>query len=90
MKIIEINKWSALEVRQACIDNRWYTRGDNAAYSLMLEFVDSNEPTVKNIHLVATDIMLHSNTDMDVTSIMFTLKRDAVRTFYEIEEEGEE
>ena len=90
MKIIETSEWNACTVRQVCINNGWYTRGDAPSYKLMLEFVDINEPTAKNIHVVATDILLHSYTEMDVTSIMYALKRDAVRTFYEIEEEWEE
>ena len=90
VKINEKERWCSNSVRTICINNEWYTRGDNSAYSLMLEFVDTAPPTTENIYSVAEDIRIHSNTEADVTSIMFILRRDAVMTFYEVEEEWDE
>lgn len=78
--------WSATEVRHLCIKNEWYTRGDNRAYSAMLDMVDESEPTTENLYKVAKDIKEHSNTDSDIASIMFQMKKYCVTSFYTIEE----
>ena len=76
--------WYADRVRQACIRNDLYTRGDNAAYSKMLDFVDNNEPTSRTLYLVAKDIFEHSK-DQTITNVMFILEREAVITTFEID-----
>ena len=84
-EIIEKDSWTSFLVRSVCIENNWYTRGDNKAYLEMLDFVDHNEPTKANIYKVAMDIMEHSNTnDLYIEAIMFCIANDAVMTHYTV------
>lgn len=76
--------WSAGRVRQACIGNDLYTRGDNEAYSKMLGFVDNHEPTTEAMYRVAKDIADHSR-EQTVCNVMFILEREAVITTFEID-----
>ena len=76
--------WNRDTVRQACINNDLYTRGDNGDYSKMLDMVDSREPTTKAMYLVAKDIQEHSDMQT-ITNVMFILERDAVITTFEID-----
>lgn len=54
-------KWDSERVRQLCIDEDFYTCGNNAEYSEMLDFVDTHEPTKGNVIVVANNIFCHSN-----------------------------
>lgn len=76
--------WYADRVRQACIRNDLYTRGDNAAYNKMLDFVDGNEPRMDVMYKVAKDIFEHSK-DQTITNVMFILENEAVITTFEID-----
>lgn len=87
----ETRTWRAEDVRSMCIRMDRYTRGDNEAYSKMLGFVDTHEPTIDNLEQVAWDIVMHS--DMSaygmedrecVEAVMFDLANDCVRYFYEM------
>ena len=64
----EVRKIREDDLRNLCIAKRWYTRGDNAAYN----------------HLIALDIMEHSNTEQELTSICFDVARIAVTFFEEV------
>lgn len=75
--------WSYGSVRQACINNRLYTRGDCEAYEKMLNLADRTEPTTKAVYLVAKDIQEHSK-NQTITNVMFILEREAVITTFEI------
>ena len=75
--------WSRDTVRKACIANHLYTKGDNEAYSKMLDKADRTEPTTKAMYLVAKDIQEHSF-EQTITNVMFILERDAVITTFEI------
>ena len=86
-EIEEEEVWHASDVRHLCIKNEWYTRGDNKAYSAILDMVDESEPTTANIYKVAKDIKEHSSTDYEIENIMFELKKWCVTTFYTIIEE---
>lgn len=84
-EIKETAVWSAASIRKMCISNDWYTAGDVKAYSKMLDFVDSSEPTKLNIWKVAKDILTHTDEDdLYVEMIMFTIAKEAVNYFYEI------
>lgn len=94
-KIVERTHWTAALVRQCCINHEYYTRGDNEEYEEMLDYVRANEPTVRNIYLVAADILEHSDTCnnlygdvLTVSHIMYILKEETVYTTYEVD--GEE
>lgn len=86
-QITIMRKWSSGDVREACIKNNFYTRGDNESYKKMLDLVDSTEPTPENLYSVAKDIKEHSE-DQSISNVMFCIEKDAVLTFYEVE--GEE
>lgn len=81
--ITRIRRWYGFKVRAACIRNDLYTRGDNEAYSAMLDMVDRTPPTTKAMYLVAKDIAEHSK-DQPITNVMFILERECVITTFEI------
>lgn len=96
MKFIERKAWSADKVRRMCIKLDRYTKGDTEAYSKMLEFVDSTEPTPDNIAIVAEDIRRHSDLTAygidpleELEGIMFDLTNDCVQLAYIIDREAE-
>jgi len=76
--------WTAMRVCQACINNSLYTAGDCEEYEQMLDRVQSCEPTIENLYLIAEDIQQHSE-DQTITNVMFLLERDAVITTFEID-----
>lgn len=90
--IKETKNWDSYRVRNMCIKNNYYTRGDNEAYGKMLEFVDTNEPDNRTIYKVALDIVRHS--DMDkygceenelVAGVMYELANNVVKRHFEIQ-----
>lgn len=85
LNITVIRKWNSESVRQACIKNDFYTCGDNRAYMKMLNMVDNTEPTTENIYKIAKDILNHSR-ENTIENIMFCIDKDAINTFYEVEE----
>ncbi len=54
-------KWTSYDVMNWCIENKMYTCGDCRQYDRMLDFVRNNEPTARNVELVAIDIISHSD-----------------------------
>lgn len=79
--------WSSDSVRRACIRNDLYTRGDNEAYSSMLDYVSKSDPSTENLYIVAKDIAEHSR-PQPISNVMFILECGAVITVFNIE--GEE
>lgn len=52
------------EVRNLCIKENYYTRGDNEAYrNLLFTLCKKEDPTVEDIYEIASDIVDHSDTD---------------------------
>ena len=84
-----IRLWSPSKVREACITNNLYTRGDNEAYSLLLEWIGTVTPTLGNLYLAAEDICEHS-TGNSIDNIMYILENEAVVTVYDIEDDDDE
>ena len=76
--------WSYESVRQACIRNNLYTRGDCGAYDKMLSFVERNEPTTKAMYLTAKDIAAHSK-DQPITNVLYILENEAITTTFLID-----
>lgn len=83
---IEKRFLSADSLRRACITYGWYTAGNNAEYSRLLESVESKVITTDDIVEIATDIIEHSvNLSVDnidsvmyiIGSICFTLFEEA-------------
>ena len=78
--MLEIRKIDAESLRKLCVARRWYTRGDNAAYNHLLnDLAEGKENiTTDDIVEIALDIMKHSNTGQELTSICFDVARIAV------------
>ena len=73
--------WTPESVRQVCIANDLYTRGDCAQYERMLNQVRDTQPTYESLYLVAKDIQEHSR-EQTITNVMFILENDAVKTVF--------
>lgn len=82
----EVRKIREDDLRNLCIAKQWYTRGDNAAYNHLLNDLakDKENITTDDIVEIALDIMKHSNTDQELTSICFDVARIAVIFFEEV------
>ena len=88
-KIEETKSWHPERVRECCIENQWYTRGDCQSYDTMLNYVGDNKPTIENVFTVAKDIYEHSDFDSRydaedevIEAIMFHLNREAIVVSY--------
>lgn len=71
----EIRKISAGNLRGLCIENNWYTNGENEEYGhLLIDLADSKDNiTTDDIVEIAQDIKDHSDTDYDVESIIYAV-----------------
>lgn len=85
-EIKTVRKWDSGSVRNVCVKNGLYTRGNNEEYTRMLDEVNLSEPTTECIYLIAKDITEHS-VEQTVSNVMFLLANQAVTTFYELDEE---
>lgn len=85
VKITEIQRLSPSDVRSVCCENGFYTCGTNAQYEKMFDMVralaDKQIITGADLYLIALDILQHSKTEQDVTSIMWVLGRKIRRCF---------
>lgn len=82
----ETRRITARALRQLCIDNDWYTAGDNDEYGHLLYDLanDKENLTTADIIAIATDIMEHSDMEEDCTieSVAFEVARIA-NVFFE-------
>ena len=53
--------WNCDNLRELCINNHYYTCGDNDDYIYIMRFIRVHKPTDHNISLVAMDIYRHSD-----------------------------
>lgn len=84
--IKETRNWNSNSVRAMCIKHELYTRGDNEAYSKMLNYVDAHkEPTLEDMVNVAGDIIAHSDYEGEIADMMFNLGNEAIISFYDVE-----
>lgn len=82
----EIRKMGIHELRTLCIEKNWYTDGDNEEYSNFLITAKNYENiTCDELVELATDIKSHSDTEYEITSIMFELTKICVSYFEEDE-----
>ena len=81
-KFKEFRTWSNESVREACVNNNFYTRGNNEEYSHMLSWVERLYPNTENIQFIAENILEHSE-DQTLSNIMFVLVNRAVTISYE-------
>jgi len=69
------------DVRDMCIRYDLYTRGDNEAYSKMLDKCNTDHATPELLEEIAVDITNHSDTDKDFfTQSGYDSVYDAVTT----------
>lgn len=57
----EMVRINSCDVRNACIQNGWYTRGDNRAYGHMLTDMCKMRYSVENLQAIAEDIYKHTD-----------------------------
>ena len=63
-----------------------YIKGTNEDYENLLDYVDSlDNVTNENLYYIAKDIIKHSDTDKDITSVMFDLAKKC-SSFFDIVE----
>lgn len=81
----EVRKISASALRQLCVDNDWYTAGDNDEYEHLLFDLAANKENLitADIIEIAADIMDHSELSDDCTieNIAFEVSRIATTHF---------
>lgn len=75
------------KVRDACIENRWFTCGSIEEYELFLDSIYKMEIKNRNITTtrlsnIATQIKLYSDTEYVVASIMFVLANSCCKSFF--------
>lgn len=70
-------------LRNLCVFNNWYTNGSNKEYENLLNNVDNLiNITTDDIVEIATDILSHSNLELDeLTNICFKIN-EACNTFF--------
>lgn len=83
----EVRRISADSLRELCIAKRWYTRGDCGEYeNLLYDLADGKENiSTDDIVEIAQDIVNHSETNQELTSVCFDLVRISVTFFEEVE-----
>lgn len=89
MQIIERQHLSVSSVRSVCCECNLYTRGTNEEYNDMFVMVFNLYPkniiTGEDLYPIAADILAHSETDMDVESILYALGVKITRCYEVIE-----
>lgn len=85
MTIKENKHWSVTGLRDMCIRHNLYNRGTNEAYNNLLDSLMLREVTIQEMYEVAKNILEHTE-DNTIENVMFLLNREAINTFYEIEE----
>ena len=80
-------RWYPDDVRDLCIREKWYTKGNNEDYEQMLEYVDLyyDNPALEHLYRVAENICRHTD-EQTISNVMFLLERYCVHTFYTIDE----
>lgn len=72
-------------LRDLCIDKNWYTCGDNEEYSNLLRTAAYCENITTDVLVeLATDIKSHSETEYEITSIMYELAKICYTYFEEV------
>lgn len=75
--MIEVRRLTMEDLERACIKNDWYTLGDCREYDTLLAKSDLiTNVTTDELKKIARDIKYHSETEYDVSSIMFILANE--------------
>ena len=89
--IVEAVRICTDDVRNTCIKENWYTRGDNEAYNRMFKMC-RNPYSVQLLYSIAKDIYEHSdkeywegysdNDDECIMQVMWTIRNDCCISFF--------
>lgn len=78
----EIRKIDASDIRGLCIKHNWFTRGNKAEYDVLLQYGFGKEITTDELVEMAEIILEHSDTDYELTSVMYELN-EICYTYFE-------
>lgn len=86
-KMQEHSRLDFEDVRSFCIKKSLYTRGTNAEYTRLANILfywseTGQDIDTEKLQVVAQNILDHSDTEYELESLMFALKREAVITSY--------
>ena len=84
----EIRRISGTKVIQACIKYELFTCGDFEEYAELFEFIFDISNSCRNVNtgvleVFARNIKRYSDTDYNITEIMFVLNAECCTTFFE-------
>lgn len=85
-KYSEDRKITKVALRGLCVKKDWYTLGNIVEYSELFKLCENNI-TTEVIAKMATDIKEHSETEYEVTDIMYELCKISFSVFSEKEVE---
>lgn len=82
----EVRRIYAEELRNLCVEKGWYTRGTGSEYCHLLNDLahEKENITTDDIVEIAKDILEHSDTDQELTSVCFDVARIAETMFEKI------
>ena len=84
-RIRETKTLDAMDVRDYCIRNQYYTCGNNKDYSEMLEFAGKCTGKPEELYKLAVDILEHSDNQRfsvaDIEDVMYGLSRLVVSLY---------
>ena len=80
----EVKKISADKIRGLCIAKNWYTNGTEEEYNELLQYGFSNmDITTDELVEMATLIKEYSDTDCEITSVMYELNAACCYSYFE-------
>lgn len=86
-KIIEVRKIDRIKLRQVCINNNFFTWGDNDDYAKFLKYADIENVTLSDLIEIAKQILTFSsfeiNEKYEITDILYILNNDCCYTYYD-------
>lgn len=86
MKVKEIRKIDFEKVRAMCISNDLYSCGTNEEYEHLLLHLcnDFENQKTEDLIEIALNILNHSETTIELTSILFMLANECCYTVFEV------
>ena len=80
----EVKKICADKIRGLCIAKNWYTNGTEEEYNELLQYGFSNmDITTDELVEMATLIKEYSDTDCEITSVMYELNAECCYSYFE-------
>ena len=69
----ETRRISAIDIRHLCIMKKWFTNGNIKEYGELLDYGNKNNITSDELVEMATLIKEYSDTEYEITNIMYEL-----------------